>query len=159
QHKILLSFEIRDPECVSDDGKPLTINQRYNWSTHEKSTFRKHLEAWRAKPFEKSDFGKGGFNVRKLLGVPCMVSVIHNTSNDRGYANISSISKLPKGLDAGVLENEQVYVALVPGEFDREAFEKLPDGIKATIMKSPEYRRLSINGGEAAGTREVEDAI
>jgi hypothetical protein len=146
--KVMLSFEIRDVECITDDGKPLTISQRYTLSMHEKSTLRKHLEAWRAKPFEKADFRK--FNIRTMLGEACMVSVIHSTNNDKVFANISSISKLPKGLEAGALQSEQVYLSLTPDEFDRGVFDGLSDSIKSTIMKSPEYRRLSSNGNGSA---------
>jgi hypothetical protein len=148
QHKVLLSFEITDPECVTEDGKPMAIHQRYTWSMHEKATLRKHLEAWRALPFTDKDFGKGGFNIRKLLGVPCMLSIIHNTTNERTFANIGAIAKLPKGMKAGELVNEKVYISLEPEEFDREAFAKLADGLKSTIMSTPEYRRLSSNGGD-----------
>jgi hypothetical protein len=148
QHKVLLSFEITDPECVTEDGKPMVIHQRYTWSMHEKATLRKHLEAWRALPFTDKDFGKGGFGVRKLLGVPCMLSIIHNVTNERTYANIGAIAKLPKGMKAGELVNEKVYVSLEPEEFDREAFAKLADSLKSTIMSSPEYRRLFSNGDD-----------
>jgi hypothetical protein len=148
KHRVLLSFEIRDSECVTEDGKPMVIHQRYTLSMHEKSTLRKHLEAWRAKPFTDKDFGPGGFDMEKLLGVPCMLSVIHNTTNDRTYANVSSISKLPKGLSAGELVNDKVFIMLDPEEFDRAAFARLPESLKATIADSPEYRRLSLNGGD-----------
>jgi hypothetical protein len=149
QHKVMLSFEIHDEECRMDDGKPMTIHQRYTWSMHEKSTLRKHLEAWRAKPFLDSDIGEGGFDIRKILGVPCMVSIIHNTTNDKVYANISSIAKLPKGMKAGELVNDKVYIALLPSEFDRDAFAKLAEGLKTTIMASPEYKRLFASNGRS----------
>jgi hypothetical protein len=148
QHKVLLSFEIHDDECVAEDGTPMAIHQRYTWSMHEKSTLRKHLEAWRAKPFTDQDFGPGGFDIAKLLGVPCMLSIIHNNVNDRTYANVNSIAKLPKGLNAGELLNDKVCIMLDPEEFDRAAFARLPESLKATIMDSPEYRRLYSNSSE-----------
>jgi hypothetical protein len=69
KRKILVSFELHDDECLTDDGKAMTIHQRYTWSMHEKALLRRHLEAWRAKPFTPQDFGEGGFDIRKLLGV------------------------------------------------------------------------------------------
>jgi len=160
QPKVQLSFEIHDDECRTDDGKPMVVHQRYTWSMHEKSTLRKHLEAWRAKPFLDSDFGKGGFDIRNLLGVPCMLSIIHNTSNDRVYANISSIAKLPKGMSARELTNEKLFLSLERDEFDREAFAKLPDFLKTTIMASPEYQRLASNDAEPAQFKNtVDDSI
>jgi hypothetical protein len=140
-----------------EDGKPMTIHQRYTWSMHEKSTLRKHLEAWRAKPFVDSDFGEGGFDIKKLLGVPCMLSIIQNTTNERVYANISSIAKLPKGMRAGELVNEKVFIALLPEEFDRDAFAKLAEGLKTTIMASPEYKRLFASNGRSDDGEEMRD--
>jgi hypothetical protein len=99
-------FEFHDPECRTEDGKPMILSNRYTWSMSDKETRRKHLGAWLAKPFRDSDFGK----VRNLLGMPCMLSIIHNVTNDRTYANISSIAKLPKGMTVGELVNEKVFV-------------------------------------------------
>jgi len=151
QHKVMLSFELKDDECVMRDGAkaglPMTMHQRYTWSMHEKSNLRKQLEAWRGKKFTDADFGENGFDVRKLLGVPCLLSVAHNEVGDKVYANIASISKPLKGMSAGELVNPTVYIALEPDEFDREAFAALPDGIRSTIMDSPEYQRLAANGG------------
>jgi hypothetical protein len=77
-----------------------------------------------------------------------MLSIIHNTTNERTYANIGAIAKLPKGMKVGELVNEHVYISLEPEEFDREAFAKLPEGLKSTIISTPEYRRLALNGGD-----------
>lgn len=151
QHKVMLSFELKDDECVMRDGPkaglPMTMHQRYTWSMHEKANLRKQLEAWRGKKFVDADFGESGFDVRKLLGVPCLLSVAHNEVGDKIYANIVSISKPLKGMNVGELVNPTVYIALEVDEFDREAFAALPDGIRSTIMDSPEYQRLASNGG------------
>ena len=42
--KVMLSWEITDPETRMEDGKPFTISSRFTWSMHEKSTLRKTLE-------------------------------------------------------------------------------------------------------------------
>jgi hypothetical protein len=153
QHKVMLSFELKDDDCVMPDKRPMTIHQRYTWSMHEKATLRKHLEAWRAKAFTDADFGDNGFDIRNLLGVPCLLSIVHNTKGDRTYSNISSIAKLPKGMNVGALHNDKVFLSLEDEEFDRNMFAKLPDGIRSTIMDSPEYQRLAANGGGSEGGR------
>ena len=68
KHQVFIRWEL--PEEQTDDGRPFTIGQFYTWSMSENAKLRAHLEAWRNKPFEKADFGKGGFDTRKLLGVP-----------------------------------------------------------------------------------------
>jgi len=127
----------------------MIISQRYTWSMHEKATLRKHLEAWRAQPFTAADFREGGFTVRKLLGVQCMLTVTHNTSGERVYANIGSIAKLHRDLKVGKQINESIYLSLSPTTFDRAVFDKLTDGLKEVIAASPEYKRLNGLNGDA----------
>lgn len=141
-HKIMVSWEIQDEDAVMSDGQPMTIHQRYTWSMHEKATLRKHLEAWRGKKFTEDDFGPGGFDVRKLLGAPCMISIVHNPSGDKLYANVAGVVRLPKGLSTRALHNAKSFVWLERDEFDADAFEKLSEGLKTTIKKSPEYHEL-----------------
>lgn len=156
KHQVMLSWELKDDECVMRDGPkagmPMTMHQTYTWSMHEKSNLRKTLEGWRGKKFSDADFGEGGFDVRKLLGVPCLLSVIHNEKGDKVYANVAGVTKPPKGMQVGTLVNPTVFIALELEEFDREAFSALPDRIKDKIMDSPEYQRLAHGGGrDAAG--------
>jgi hypothetical protein len=145
-HKVMLSWEITDPEIRMEDGRPFTISQRYTWSMHEKATLRKALESWRGQPFKDADFGDGGFNIKKLLGVGCLLSVLHAEKDGKVYANINAIMKLPKGMVAGSLVNEMAYVALTPELFDRAEFLKLSDGLQDTIKNSPEYQKLNAYG-------------
>lgn len=141
QHKVMLSWEITDPDLRMDDGRPFTISSRYTWSMHEKSTLRKTLESWRGKPFEDSDFGEGGFDVRKLLGAPCLLSIIQQDKDGKTYANISAIMKLPKGVDAGELVNDPVYFSIE--DFNQHTFAGLSEGLQNIIKASPEYQALS----------------
>jgi hypothetical protein len=60
---------------------------------------------------------------------------------------LETVTARQKGLSAGTLTNEKVFVSLEPNEFDREAFGNLADWLKSTIQASPEYRRISSNGG------------
>lgn len=138
QHKILLSWEF--PEARMSDGRPFSIHQRYTLSASDKATLRKHLESWRGKPFTEEEFGV--FDLGKLLGAGCLINVIHQTSGDKTYANIGGILKLLKGTKVPKPENETIYFSL--GNFDQAVFDKLPDGIKQIIQKSPEYA-MAIN--------------
>jgi hypothetical protein len=152
QHKILLSWELPD-ELMPDGekaGEPFTIHQRYTYSTHEKATFRKHLEAWRGLAFTDADFGPGGFDIKNVLGKSCLLTVVHNAKNDKVYANIASVSKLPKAMTAPEQPHNPVqFLWLDQEEYDHEVFDGLSDGLKEVIRKSPEYAILvTPNGGE-----------
>lgn len=142
-HKVMLSWEITDQDLRTDDGQPFTISSRYTWSMHEKATLRKTLEGWRGVPFADSDFGPGGFNVQKLLGAGCLLSVLPAERDGKTYSNISAVMKLPKGMSAGVCINPYVYFTLDPEEFDREIFNSFSDKLQDTIKASPQYQALS----------------
>lgn len=147
-HKILLSWEIHDEDAVGEDGKPMSIHQQYTWSMHEKAALRKALESWRGKAFTDEDFGESGFDVRKLIGVPCLLGITHVISNGSTYANITAISKLPKGMDVGELVNSPTYLWLTKDLFKSELFAKLSEKLQEKIKTSPEYQ--SIGNGRPA---------
>lgn len=149
-HKILLSWEIADNEERMNDGRPWIISKRYNWSMHEKSGLRIDLESWRGMKFQPSDFGQGGFDLRKILGQKCLLSIVHTTKNDKTYANISSISKPPKSMAFADAINPPVYLWINQERFDRNVFGQLPDKIQETIKASPEYQALQ-RGGMQSG--------
>jgi hypothetical protein len=148
-HQILLGWELKGDETIMEDGRPMSMHKRYTWSMHEKASLRKALEAWRGAKFQEKDFGPGGFDTRNLIGKSCLLSIVHEEKGDKTYANIVSVSKLPKGMTAGSLINDAVYLWLSPEGFDKAVFEKLSDSLKATIAKSPEYQDLI--GGKSRG--------
>lgn len=145
KHKILVSWELPDEKM--QDGRPFTVSQRYTWSMSEKAALRRDLESWRGRPFTDADFGDGGFNIKNILGVGCLLTIVHTEKNAEGkqYANIKGIAKLMKGMTTPPLSNESVYLWIAHGHWSADTFHKLSDGLKQAIMSSPEYREL-VNG-------------
>jgi hypothetical protein len=140
---VTIRWELVDE--MMEDGKPFTISKRYTWSMSDKANLRKDLESWRGKPFTKEDFGPTGFDTRKLLGVPCLLNVVHKAKNNGDtFANIAGISPLPKGMARpGKAQNPETYFALEPGSFDKATFAKLHDKVRETVALSPEYQALT----------------
>ena len=139
QHKVMLSWEI--PGELTEEGKPCAASKRYTLSSSDKSTFRKHLESWRGRPFTESEFGT--FDVGTLIGVNCFLNIVHEEKNGNTYSNILSVTALPKGMNLKLRQepiNKPVYFSL--NSFDQKVYDSLSDSIKATIAKSPEYQRL-----------------
>lgn len=97
QHKIRIIWQIDQDR---DDGKPHEVSRRYTLSLHEKAALRKDLESWRGRAFTEAELE--GFDVETVIGVPCLLSVIHAAREGGGqpYANISSIMKLHKSIPA-----------------------------------------------------------
>lgn len=141
RHKILISWEIPDEKMA--DGRPFTIGQRFTWSMSEKATLRKTLESWRGRAFVESDFGVNGFDIKNIIGVGCMLNVVHDHDGDTLYSNVANVARLPKNVPAPPPINKPCYVWLSREEFSSVAFESLTDGLKAIIQKSPEYLALS----------------
>lgn len=141
RRKVLISWEIPDEKM--DDGRPFTIGQRFTWSMSEMAALRKVLESWRGKAFSDADFGKDGFDIMNVIGVGCMLNVVHENKNGKTYSNIASVARLPKGMSAPAPTNPRCYVWLSKEEFIQENFDKLSDGLKATIQASPEFKALS----------------
>lgn len=146
KHKVMIVWELTDEKM--SDGRPFSQSQEYNLSSHEKSTFRKHLESWRNKAFTDAELGT--FEISRLLGVPCMLNIAHKPSKqgDRKFANITAVGSWPKSMrdDSGKpkvtpLVNEVLHLDL--GNFDSTVYAKLPDWIKEKIAKSPEYQAIS----------------
>jgi hypothetical protein len=159
RHQVRLGWELCDE--LKDDGKPFVIVKTFTWSMNEKSNLRKSLESWRGRPFEKADFGANGFDTKKLLGVPCLLTVVHT---EKGSAKVASISPLPKGMEKpqGAV-NKLTYLALEPGSFDKAVFESLSDVTKEQIKLSPEYQAV-VHGkrpsvSEYDGSQDYDDEI
>lgn len=99
-HKVVIVWEL--PEVRGEferDGKkvdlPRAISKQYTVSLHKKASLRKDLESWRGRKFTDEELK--GFDLKKLLGVPCQIQIIHNKVEEKTYANISAIIKAPAG--------------------------------------------------------------
>jgi hypothetical protein len=142
--KVLISWEFPEITAVfnKEDGEqPLGRSLHYNASLHEKSTLRKHLAAWRGRQFTDKELG--GFDLKNVLGVPCLATVMHKKKLDGSVTDrIDNISALPKGLPCPEAVNEAYCYSIEnhPANWDR-----LPEWVKKQIEESPEYK-------QAAGT-------
>ncbi len=141
-NKVRISWELPTELKIFDSEKgeqPLIISKEFTLSMHEKATLRKMLASWRGKDFSEDECK--GFDITKLLGVVCMINVIHKQSKQGNeYADISSITPLPKGYECPPQINKNVL-----WEYDNPDFvllETLPDFIKDRIKTSEEYAKL-----------------
>lgn len=121
--------------------QPFVISKEYTLSMHEKSNLRKDLKNWRGRDF--TDDEAKCFDITKLVGVPCMLNIIHTPSKDgqRMYANISGVTPMPKGVKCPPQFNDTVVLSY--DHFDEDVFNLLPDFIKDKMKTSIEYAGLS----------------
>jgi len=130
KHKIKIGFEL--PNEAMDDGRPFSVSQTYTASLSEKANLRGDLESWRGRAFTEQELQ--GFDVFNVLGAPAMVSVIHTESNGKTYANIKSVSAIPKGLTVPNAINDHIKFSLE--EYSQEQFDALPEYLRDKINVS-----------------------
>jgi hypothetical protein len=143
-NKVRIGWELPEEQRIfrEENGmQPCVISKEYTLSMHEKSTLRKILASWRGKDFTMDE--AKAFDITNLLGVPCMLNIIHKPSKDntKTYEEIGSISPIPKSLVCPAQINAtQIW------DYDKpnmEYLESLPDFIKNKIKTSLEYVALS----------------
>jgi len=132
KRKLYIRFEIPSErvEYEKDGHKiegPLTIGSFYTASMNEKAVLRKHLEGWRGKSFTDAEAEQ--FDIAKILGKACMLSVIENEKGGKTYSNIAGIGKVPKGIPEPVAENPLLYFA----PDDESQFDDLPKWLQEKI--------------------------
>ena len=138
KRKVQFLFELPTETAVFSEDKgeqPFYVKGVFNRTMGEKASLRKFIESWIGKKL--TDAQAGDFEITKLLGHPGMINIGHTGKEDRVYANIMSISPLPKGLACPPAINE--LLAYDTTEHDEAVFNKLPDFLKDDIRKSDEW--------------------
>lgn len=143
-NKIRVSWEIPTElkEFKQGEGlKPWVVSKEYNLSMHEKSTLRKDLKAWRGKDF--TDEEAKCFDVTRLLGVVCMLSINHKESKGKTYLEVNGVSPIMKGFSLPEQINQTFELNYE--NFTDSAFQTLPEFIRKKMETSLEYRKMQNN--------------
>lgn len=122
--------------------QPLVISKEYTLSMNEKANLRKDLKSWRGKDFTEEEARE--FDITKLIGVPCMLNIIHKpTKSDptRIFEEISGITSIPKGLAVPAQINKNFVLSY--DSFDKVLFDSLPDFIRNKMQGSLEYAAIN----------------
>lgn len=103
------------------------------------SKLRSMLESWRSRPFTAEELD--GFDLKNVLGVNCLITVVHNVTPTGTYANVGSVSPLMKGSAKRNPEAHPLYFTL-SDIADGAALvwpPTMPEWVRGEIMKSAEY--------------------
>lgn len=141
---IRLKFELPTLTKVFNPDKgeqPYVIERQFTKSLHEKSALLPFLNNWRGKALTADDCQ--AFDLSKLLGAECMLSIVHNSVGDKTYANIGGISTLPKGLECPAQFNHS-FIWDYNDNFNADAItsdnDLVPSWLQETIKTSSEWR-------------------
>jgi len=136
KHKIYIRFQVpservhwKNKEGVESEG-PMVIGRTFTLSLGEKSHLRPFLESWRGRAFTSEELR--GFDITTVIGVPAMISVIHEKTQDgRKFAKIASAMGLPKGIQKPQHEGELLCYDC--DDADPAVFAKLSKFIRGKI--------------------------
>jgi len=143
-HQVNITWELPTETAVfkEENGpEPFVVSKTYNLSMHEKSTLRKDLESWRGKGYTEAEAKH--FDITKLLGQPCILSIIHEPGKSdpsKNYVKISSISKLMKGQECPPQVNQTRLLSFE--DWDDNLFKVLPEWLQDRIKSSEEYKAM-----------------
>lgn len=130
QHKVVLGWEL--PNEHMQDGRPFGCSKIYTLSLNERANLCKDLESWRGVPFTEAD--KDGFDLQRILGKPCQVTIIHEKKGDKTYSNVTTVTSVVKGMQVPQRTNDLVYYD--HSEPNDIALQKLPEWIRKKIANA-----------------------
>lgn len=154
QRKVLISWEL--PGEKLDNGDTRRLSNTYTASLNSKGNLRKDLISWRGRDFTVEELKK--FDLRNIVGAPCMLSVIHKVGQDGNKrAVIGGIMKLPKGMPLPTLTNGFTIFDL--DDPDAEAkMADLPEWIQTRIKESETWKEMEESAEERAAIQNEAEA-
>ena len=163
KEQVYIGFEVTDfpVEWTDPDGNEKKglglIGVTWTNNLYEESNLGKNLISWRGKPFSKEE--REQFDLSKLLGVPCMISVVHNEGkNGKTYANVASIMGIPKG----TVVPDQVTPSVGYSPLDPELaenFAKLPEWLRKKCEAAIDPDPAPVNAPPPPGADDFDDDI
>ena len=158
RHEVMISWELPTELEIFHEEKgeePFVVSKTYGLSMHEKATLQRDLESWRGKGFTEQEAAK--FDVTKLMGVPCMLSIIHRPGKvdpTKTYVEIASISAMPRGLECPPQINPTKVLSY--DDWNPVVFEGLSDYLKGKIITSDEYKAMNAGYVDAQEVSDLE---
>jgi hypothetical protein len=124
KQQIIIRFEF---PAFREGDEPRVKWVFYTTSLHKDSNLRRDLEGWRDRGFTEVE--RKGFDIRTVLGHPCQISIIHDTTGERVKDKIRAISKF-----TGDGEKPKAELDLITyDETEVGQWEMLPDWAKEKI--------------------------
>jgi hypothetical protein len=157
KNQVYIRFELTDERLSYEkDGEkkegPMSIGNTYNVFFNEKSNLYKMLVSWRGKAF--SDEELKGFELFNIVGTACMLNVVHKESGGKTYANIASVTPLPKAMEKPDPENPLIKY----DEENESDWDLLPEWLQTKIKSQIGEEKL-VRGEVHSNTKDFDDDI
>lgn len=167
QEKVYFRFEVPKQRIEYEkDGqkfnRPMSIGMMLTNSLSEKANLRKLLESWRGKAFTAEELKN--FDLMKVLGVPCIITVEHKDVGDKTYANITAIKRFSESIEVNgtsvAVEKPQAEMPLIgyhpiyQPEHESELPEWLLEKIQSRVADEPHDA-----SGETSASADLDEDI
>jgi hypothetical protein len=101
KHKIRVVWQT---QSKNKQGERYQVRQDYTASLAEGANLRRDLQSWRGKPFTPEELK--AFDVEKLIGVNCQLSLTHETSKKgRTFARVTAVVPPDRSQPPMLVEN------------------------------------------------------
>jgi hypothetical protein len=150
--RVMVGFEIHDHRFQWEkDGQehdePATVWVTYNVSMHKNANLRIDIENLRGRTLSKDE--AKAFDLFRLVGKSCAVTIEHNTAGERTYNNVHSVAQVMPGTEVPPLEEEEIRY-LQPGQIGD--LNLIPEFIRkkidSQIKSDPNPEEVSFNEDE-----------
>lgn len=147
KRQIIIGWELPSELMQTGEyaGQPFTVSKFYTASLSEKANLRKDLENWRGRAFTDEELR--GFDMKNILGKPCMLSIV---LNDKNNARVGGVMAAPKGMSLPEIVSKVTYFSLEEGEFDMATFESFSEKMRQMISQSPEFHERMKQTGKSS---------
>jgi len=129
--KVVFQFELTD-ENVEGTTNPLIVYDTLTASMSKKANLRAMLTGWRGKAFDDDE--AGDFEMKNVLGAPCQLLLVENSSGDKVYTNIETVVPWPKGSEKPKAKNPLLFY----DADNRGSLTKLPEWVQKKIATQHE---------------------
>jgi hypothetical protein len=156
-HQLMLMWEFPDVRLDTEkDGEkkslPRVISKKYTMSLGERANLRKDLKSWRGRDFTPEELE--GFELKQILGVNCIMQIIHNSKDGKTYGNIETILPLMKNYKTKKPENPILYFNMSEGL----EIPEMPKWIVEIIKSSKEFEGIAEMNADLAKNIETAKA-
>lgn len=146
-HECIIMWELPEERItINDNDVARTISKRYTLSLADRANLYKDLVSWRGKSFSVQELE--GFDLKNIMGVNCLLQIIHNENGGKTYANISAILPLLKGMLSKKAENDTIYFTFSESNVIPAS---IPAWIKELITSSKEWQTIQEQSVEDIG--------
>ncbi len=139
-HKIRLYWELSDRKVKYEkDGKeveaPFSVGRKLTFSMGDNSHLYPIVQGMTGGLTEEE---RWNFDIESLLGVPCLITLVHDEFNGTKYAKVTAATQLLEGMEKPIQVNPNEVLDV--RKMSKDEIDELPEFIADDMRSSLEYK-------------------